>query len=393
MSRYTRVIVIVCDGLGVGAAPDAGRFGDADANTLGHVLAAVPTRIPTLLSMGLGRVIALAPGKGDTWIRGAYGKMAERSAGKDTTTGHWELMGLVTHKAFPTYPDGFPAAIIQQFESAIGRQVLGNKAASGTEILRELGERHLATGEPIVYTSADSVFQIAAHEGVIPLEDLYRMCRLAYEIVCRGAGLCRVIARPFVGSRAADFKRTPNRRDFALPPHGPTVLDALQAKGYAVVGIGKIEDIFSGQGLTTAEHTRSDAEGFERTLAALSSVSKGLIFTNLVDFDTLYGHRNDAAGFAHNLEALDERLPRLLAALRDDDLLVITADHGGDPTDPSTDHSREHVPLICFSPGMRGSRELGARSTFADLAATLAENFLDQAWPIGTSFLEDLRAT
>ena len=387
---FRRAVVVVCDGLGVGAAPDAEAFGDLGSDTLGHVLASREVRIPNLRALGLGNLTPSFDGARNPHPEGAFGKMAERSAGKDTATGHWEMMGLVTPKPFRTYPQGFPPEIIEPFEERTGREVLGNKAASGTEILKELGEEHLRTGRPIVYTSADSVFQVAAHEEVIPPEELYRICRVAYEIACLEHGVCRVIARPFLGRSREEFKRTPNRRDFPVPPHGQTLLDRLVAGAYPVFGVGKIEDIFTGRGVTGAVHTRSDADGIDQTLKAMGEIGRGLIFTNLVDFDTLYGHRNDVAGYARNLEALDARIPELLGALRGDDVFVLTADHGCDPSDVSTDHTREHVPLLARGPRVRPGRDLGARSSFADLGATLAENFGVAPLPAGRSFLSEL---
>jgi phosphopentomutase len=302
------------------------------------------------------------------------------------------MAGLVTTRPFRTYPDGFPPEIVGPFEERIGRSVLGNKAASGTEILKELGEQHMRTGSPILYTSGDSVFQVAAHEELIPPEELYRICRVGYEIACLEHGVCRVIARPFVGRSRDDFKRTPNRRDFPVPPHGETLLDRLAGAGLPVFGVGKIEDIFTGRGVSEAVHTRSDADGVDQTLRALAGQDGGLVFTNLVDFDTLYGHRNDVAGFARNLEQLDARIPELLAALREDDLFLLTADHGCDPADASTDHTREHVPLLAAGPRVRRGLDLGVRESFADLGATLAENFAVGPLGAGRSFLRELYA-
>jgi phosphopentomutase len=316
--------------------------------------------------------------------------MAARSAGKDTATGHWEITGLVTQRPFRTYPQGFPPAIVAPFEERIGRKVLGNKPASGTEILKELGEEHLRTGRPILYTSGDSVFQVAAHEELIPPEELYRICRIGYEIACLGHDVCRVIARPFVGKTRDDFKRTSNRRDFPVPPHGETLLDRLRAHDQRVFGVGKIEDIFTGRGITAAVHTKSDADGVDQTLKAMREQDGGLIFTNLVDFDTLYGHRNDVPGYAANLEALDARVPEILRALGEDDVFILTADHGCDPGDSSTDHTREHVPLLVSGPRVRPGQDLGVRPTFADLGATLAESFGVGPLSAGTSFLQAL---
>jgi len=390
MGPFARAVVLVCDGLGVGEAPDAAAFGDTGSDTLGHVLASRDVRIPNLRALGLGNLTPTFDGARHPRPEGAFGKMAERSAGKDTATGHWEMAGLVTVKPFRTYPHGFPPEIIRPFEQRIGRQVLGNKAASGTEILKELGEEHLRTGRPIVYTSQDSDFQVAAHEEVIPAEELYRICRVAYEIACLQFGVCRVIARPFVGTNRHDFKRTPNRRDFPVPPDGVTLLDRLAEKGLPVFGVGKIEDIFTGRGVSAAVHTKSDSDGVDQTLTAMREQAGGLIFANLVDFDTLYGHRNDVEGFARNLELLDTRLPEILGALRADDVFVLTADHGCDPSDTSTDHTREHVPLLVRGPKVRPGRELGVRATFADLGQTLADNFGLAPLAAGTSFLSEL---
>ncbi|HEY7515921.1 MAG TPA: phosphopentomutase, partial [Vicinamibacteria bacterium] len=314
---FRRAILVVCDGLGVGAAPDAGAFGDEGSDTLGHVLGSREVRIPRLEAMGIGNLTPSFEGSRNPNPEGAYGKMSERSAGKDTATGHWEIAGLVTARPFRTFPEGFPPEIMEPFERRIGRGTLGNRAASGTEILKDLGEEHLRTGRPIVYTSQDSVFQIAAHEDVIPPEDLYRFCRIAYEIACVEHGVCRVIARPFVGRSAAEFKRTPGRRDFPVPPPGETLLDRLAAQGFPVVGVGKIGDIFAGRGITSAVHTMSDFHGIDVTLEAMGRIRDGLVFTNLVDFDTLYGHRNDVPGYAAHLEAVDARLGDLVAGLRD----------------------------------------------------------------------------
>jgi phosphopentomutase len=284
------------------------------------------------------------------------------------------MMGLVTTAPFRLYPDGFPPALIAEFERRVSRRVIGNKAASGTEIIKELGKEHVETGALIVYTSGDSVFQIAAHERVVPLDEQYAICRVAYELACLQFGVCRIIARPFVGDDPATFKRTPNRRDFAVPPAGETLLDRLAAANLPVFGIGKIEDIFTGRGIAEAVHTVSDADGVDRTIAALGSWPEGMIFTNLVDFDTLYGHRNDPGGYARNLELLDARIPALLGAMREDDLLVLTGDHGCDPSDASTDHTREYVPFVAAGARVRPGA-VGDRTSFADLAATLAENF------------------
>jgi phosphopentomutase len=387
---FGRAIVVVCDGLGVGEAPDAAAFGDRGSDTLGHVLASRRVEIPNLTALGLGNLTPGYDGARCARTDGAFGKMAERSAGKDTATGHWEMMGLLTPQPFKTYPGGFPPEIVKPFEERIGRKVLGNKSASGTEILKELGEEHLRNGSPILYTSGDSVFQVAAHEELIPPEELYRICRIGYEIACEQYGVCRVIARPFVGRTAADFRRTPNRRDFPVPPAGDTLLDDLAQAGWPVFGVGKIEDIFTGRGITGAVHTRSDGHGIDETVAAMGRIERGMIFTNLVDFDTLYGHRNDVPGYAANLEALDRRLPEIFASMRPDDVFLLTADHGCDPADVSTDHTRENVPLLVRGPRVRPGVDLGHRTSFADLGATLSENFGLRALSTGTSFLRDI---
>ena len=387
---FGRAIVMVCDGLGVGEAPDAAAFGDEGSDTLGHVLASRRVEIPNLTALGLGNLTPGFDGARCARTDGAYGKMAERSAGKDTATGHWEMMGLLTPSAFKTYPQGFPPEIVKPFEERIGRKVLGNKSASGTEILKELGEEHLRTGSPILYTSGDSVFQVAAHEELIPPEELYTICRIGYTIACEQYGVCRVIARPFVGRSAADFKRTPNRRDFPVPPVGDTLLDRLARDSWPVFGVGKIEDIFTGRGITGAVHTRSDGHGIDETLAAMDRIERGLIFTNLVDFDTLYGHRNDVPGYAANLEALDRRLPEIFSSMRPDDVFLLTADHGCDPADVSTDHTRENVPLLVRGARVKRGLDLGHRTSFADLGATLAENFGLGALPAGASFLSEV---
>jgi phosphopentomutase len=315
--------------------------------------------------------------------------MAEASAGKDSVTGHWEMMGIVLDRAFPTFPDGFSPGIIDEFSRLTGRGVLGNKAASGTEIIDEYGPEHLKTGALIVYTSADSVFQIAAHEETVPIPELYRDCEIAYKLVGEGLGVGRVIARPFVGA-PGHFKRTSNRHDYALPPSAETVLDRLTAASVPVIAIGKIQDLFAGQGITQGIHTVSDEDGMDHVEAQMAAVDRGFIFTNLVDFDAQYGHRNDVAGYAANLERFDARLARILPQLRPDDLLVVTADHGNDPTTPSTDHAREYVPLLIAGARVRPGYDLGTRQTFADLGQTLAENFGVGPMRHGTSFLKDI---
>jgi len=385
---YARAIVLVLDSLGIGELPDAALYEDAGSNTLGNIAAQVPLRIPTLARLGLGHLVPLdghAPGP----AAGAFGRMAERSAGKDSVTGHWELMGVVLERAFPTFPGGFPVELIQAFEQRIGRRSIGNVVASGTAVIDELGPQHMETGFPIVYTSADSVFQIAAHEAIVPVPKLYEWCDAAYDLAVRGLGLGRVIARPFIGLPGS-FARTSNRHDYAMPPVAETLLDRLVAAGHHVTAVGKIADLFAGRGISTAYPTKSDDDGMDRVEAVMATQERGLIFANLVDFDTLYGHRNDTAGYGANLDRFDVRLARLLPMLRPDDLLVITADHGNDPTTPSTDHSREHVPVLLSGAGVRAGVDLGTRTTFADLGQTLAEVFGVGPIAHGRSFLSDI---
>ena len=379
-----RVLILVCDGLGVGAAPDAEAYGDAGADTLGHALERFPVPLPNLESLGLLSLLEPARGRST----GARGKAYELSAGKDTTTGHWEMMGLTVERPFPLYPDGFPPEVLEPLERFVGKKVLGNKAASGTEIIEELGAEHLASGRPIVYTSGDSVFQVAAHESVWAPERLWEVCRFARGVLSGEHLVGRVIARPFSGAPGA-FLRTANRRDFTVEPTGETWLDRLVAGGRRVFGVGKIVDIFSGRGITSSVHTGSDAEGVRVSTDALLAGDSDLVFTNLVDFDSKYGHRNDPAGFAKNLASLDALLPGLLAALGTDDLFFLTADHGCETTDVSTDHTREHVPFLAAGPAVRRDADLGVRQGFADLSATAGE-WLGVPAPRGTSALAEL---
>jgi phosphopentomutase len=387
---FSRAVVIVLDSVGVGELPDAAQYGDQGSNTLGNISRRVRLQIPALRALGLPRIVALDGVEPVASPQAAFGRMAERSPGKDSVTGHWELTGLSLDTAFPVFPEGFPPEIIREFERRIGRGTLGNTVASGTVIIEQLGPEHLRTGRPIVYTSADSVFQIAAHEEIIPVPELYRECEVAYEMMVKGQGLGRIIARPFVG-RPGAFERTSNRRDFAMPPPAPTLLDLLKDAGFPVVAVGKIEDLFAKHGITFAVHTRSDDEGMDEIERAMGATDRGLIFANLVDFDTVYGHRNNVEGYATNLERFDARLSELLPRLREDDLLVLTADHGNDPTTASTDHAREYVPLLVTGPRVRAGVDLGTRDTFADLAQTLADNFGVGPVPNGTSFLGQLR--
>ena len=385
-----RAIVLVCDSLGVGALPDAADFGDEGSNTLGHVLRDQHPRLPNLTRLGLLHTLP-QPATNES-PQSAFGRMAELSAGKDTTTGHWEMMGLIVKDPFRTYPDGFPPDVIAEYERRIGRKTLGNKAASGTVILDELGEEHVRTGFPIVYTSADSVFQVAAHEEVIPVEELWRICAIARELMRGQNNVGRIIARPFVGTGKGHFKRTPNRKDFSVRPTGETVVERAHKRGKRVVGLGKIADIFDRVGIDTEIRTESNSDGMRKTIDLARGSDADFIFTNLVDFDSKYGHRNDAPGYARALETFDAELAGLLDALRPDDLLFITADHGCDPTDISTDHTREYVPLLIAGPRIARLRSLGTRSTFADLGATICDHLgIPQDDLPGKSALPELR--
>ncbi|MCX6880480.1 MAG: phosphopentomutase [Verrucomicrobia bacterium] len=384
-----RAILIVLDGVGIGEMPDAAAYGDQGSHTLANVAAAVGgLRLPQLTALGLGN-IAPIPGVGPVSAPNAdFGKLTEASAGKDSTSGHWELAGLITTVAFPTYPDGFPAELIERFKAATGcHGILGNVAASGTALIELLGAEHVRTGFPIVYTSADSVFQIAAHEEIIPLPRLYDICRIARNEVCVGDHtLARVIARPFVGSAGA-FKRTANRHDFSVEPRGTTLLDLLAEANIQTTTIGKVDDLFAGRGVLTKIHTTCNAEGIRAIVAQMQAQHAGLIFANLIDFDMLYGHRNDPSGFARALEEFDAGLPSILVNLSAGDLLIVTADHGNDPTTPSTDHSREYVPLLCLRKDTPGGINLGTRTTFADVGKTIADHLGAVNSLAGVSFL------
>lgn len=383
-----KVILITLDGLGIGELPDADEFGDTGSNTLKNMATALEgLNLPNLERMGLG-LLGDFPGiKKIKKPIASYGIMAEASKAKDTSTGHWEMMGIIIERPFPLYPNGFPPEVIDAFEKAIGKKILGNKVASGTEIIKELGEEHIRTGRPIVYTSADSVFQIAAHEDIIPVEELYRICEIARVILKEPHNVGRVIARPFIGTQW-NFKRTPRRKDYSLPPPRETVLDRLKEKGISVIGIGKIEDIFVQKGITESIHTENNDNGIDKTLGAMVRIDKGLILTNLVDFDMLYGHRNDPEGFAKALIDFDKSLPRFFKKMTVSDILIITADHGCDPTTPSTDHSREYVPLLVYGKMVKAGINLDIRKTFADLGATLSEIFDLKKPQAGESFLK-----
>lgn len=388
--NINRVIVIVLDSVGIGEAPDAAEFGDVGSHTLGNMARVVGgLRVPNLERMGLGNIAILQGVNPQTEPTAVYGKLEEVSAGKDTTTGHWELMGVELERPFPLYPDGFPPEVMDAFEAEVGRGTLGNYPASGTVILDELGAEHMRTGKPIIYTSGDSVFQIAAHEEIIPVEELYAMCRAARRILTGPHEVSRVIARPFVG-QPGQFTRTAHRHDFSVSPPKPTALDRLKDAGLMVYAVGKINDIFNAQGITDYVTTTGNMDGVDKTLAVMGARrQRGLIFTNLVDFDAQFGHRNNPQGYADALAEFDQRVPELLATLAADDVLVITADHGNDPTTPSTDHSREYVPLLITGQRLRGGVNLGV-AYFADLGATLTAVFGTDSTPAGRSFAAKL---
>ena len=387
-----RVFLIVLDGVGIGEMPDAADYGDQGSHTLRHVVeAAGGLELPHMESLGLGNLVALPGIQALKDPIGARARLTEMSSGKDSTTGHWEMMGLVLERAFPTFPHGFPLEMLEPWCDKVGRGWLGNVPASGTEIIQRFGEEHQKSGKYIVYTSADSVFQVAAHESTVPLEELYEACRIARTMLTGPLAVGRVIARPFEGTPGA-YKRTPNRHDFSLVPFEPTVMDRLVAGGHRVVTIGKVDDLFAGRGVSDAIHTKSNAEGEAVLLDLARNRADGFVFANLVEFDTQYGHRNDPGGFARALVQFDERLGELLARLRDDEMVWVTADHGNDPTTPSTDHSREYTPLLVAGPRVKRGADLGTRSTFADLGATLAEIFGVTAPRHGTSFLKELKS-
>jgi phosphopentomutase len=389
--KISRVILIVLDSCGIGELPDAKEYGDEGSNTLVNTAAAVGgLKLPNLEKLGLGKIENIRGVKNSLNAIGNYGKMAELSIGKDSTAGHWEMMGVILKKPFPVYPCGFPREIIDEFEKRIKRKTIGNYPASGTEIIAKLGEEHQRTGYPIVYTSGDSVFQIAAHREVISLDELHQMCQIARELLQGEHAVARVIARPFVG-QPENFIRTPERRDYSVQPFEETILDQLIARGYITMGIGKIEDLFGGRGISQAVHTESNRDGVQKTVEVMQSAKSGLIFTTLVDFDTLWGHRNDPAGFAQGLEEFDSLLPLILNSLKKEDMLILTADHGCDPTTPSTDHSREYVPLVVYGKSLREDVYLGTRKTFADIGQTVVEVFELKGTSIGTSFLKEVR--
>ncbi|GAB4369309.1 MAG: phosphopentomutase [Bryobacter sp.] len=385
--KFERVAWIVLDSVGIGEMPDAAAYGDVGSNTLGNLARVRPMQLPNLANLGLGNIAPLS-GIGPVEAPlASFGKCALASPGKDTTTGHWEMMGILLEKPFPLFPAGYPREFLDGFEAQIGRGTLGNIAASGTEIIQQLGDEHVRTGRPIVYTSADSVFQIAAHEEVISLFELYRICEIARGMLRGPLEVGRVIARPFLGE-SGNYTRTANRKDYAIAPPRGMLLDQLEQAGVVVHSVGKIVDIFLGRGIRSYEKTKNNADGMSKTLAALEEIQSGLIYTNLVDFDSLYGHRNNTEGYASALEAVDAWLPQLLAHLRSSDLLLITADHGCDPTTPSTDHSREYVPVLAYSPGGKAA-PLGVRGSLADLGKTVAEVF-SVPLAAGKSFLPEI---
>lgn len=387
---FNRIILIVMDSVGIGAMPDAAAYGDAGRDTLGHIAEKHGLKIPNLVRLGLANIRPLAGIAASPAPEGAYGKAALMSLGKDTTAGHWEIAGIILDQPFPTYPDGFPKEIISQFEAAIGRKVIGNYPASGTEIIKQLGEEHLRTGSPIVYTSGDSVFQVAAHEQVIPIEELYRTCRAARELLQGRHRVGRVIARPFEGKPGA-FRRTERRHDYAVEPPRPMLLDLLREARLDVVGVGKIPDIFLNRGISASLPGHNNRQALESTAMAMEGDFEGLLFTNLVDFDMLYGHRLDISGYAKAIEETDQFVPSLLERLKPADLMILTADHGCDPLGPSTDHSREYVPVLAFGQRVQRGVNLGTRSTLADLGATVAANF-GLRLPAGKDFLEEITA-
>lgn len=384
-----RAIVIIIDGVGVGELPDADNYGDTGSDTLGNLSRECDgLQLPTLEKLGLGCIHEINGVECIENPEASFGKLAESSPGKDSTTGHWEIGGLVLDKPFPTYPNGFPEEIIQQFTERTRLQVLGNYAASGTEIIKDLGEEHLETGKPIIYTSADSVFQIAAHDKVIPLEKLYEICEISRNILTGRHAVARVIARPFVGNNREDFTRTKYRKDFSLKPHGKTLLKNLQMNNIPTIAIGKINDLYAYDGISESILTKTNAEGMKALTDSLTMYSSGYIMANLVDFDMLWGHRNDVSGFKLGLQEFDKWLGDFILKLDQNDLLIITSDHGNDPTTPSTDHSREYVPLLAFGKQIKKGVDIGIRNSFADCQATLAEYFLIDRTPWGESFLE-----
>lgn len=389
MDHKRRVFLIVLDSVGIGEMPDSAQYGDEGSNTLAACTRSDKLDIPNLRQLGIFNIQGVGCGTPVEHPTGAVARLAEASKGKDTTIGHWEISGVISPKPLPTYPDGFPMELLEEFSRRTGRGWLCNKPYSGTQLLTDYGREHVETGKLIVYTSADSVFQIAAHEDVVPVPELYRCCEIARELLCGEHGVGRVIARPFVGTYP-DYTRTPNRHDYSLQPPGDTVLDAIKAAGLDCIGVGKINDIFAGRGITEFVRTKSNADGMEKTFGYAQKDFHGLCFVNLVDFDMVYGHRNDVEGYAGALTQFDRQLGQLLPMLREDDLLIITADHGCDPSTPSTDHSREHVPMVAWSKGIKAGANLGTRETYAHIAATVADYLGVKGNFSGSSFLPDI---
>lgn len=385
-----RVILVVLDSVGIGALPDADKYGDEKSNTLGNISRSIGgLSLPNLEKLGLGHIEGVTEIKKVTSPTGCYGRSSELSNGKDTTTGHWEMAGIIIENAFPTYPNGFPEDLVTKFENAIGRKILGNKSASGTAIIDELGEEHVKTGNPIVYTSADSVFQIAAHEEIIPIDELYKMCEIAREMLTGEHAVGRVIARPFIGE-AGNFQRTSNRHDYSLKPHYETMLDNIKDNGMKVKAVGKIVDIYAGEGVTDSIHTKSNMDGVDKTLEYMKEDFNGLLFTNLVDFDMKYGHRNDPEGYAKALVNFDNRLPEIIDNMNDNDVLIITADHGCDPTTEGSDHSREYIPVIAYGKNLKEDVNLGTRKTFSDIGQTIVDLLNVKEIKNGTSFKNEI---
>jgi phosphopentomutase len=388
MKKFQRVIIIVLDGVGAGEAPDAVEYGDVGSNSLSNTAKVVGgLKLPNLERIGFGHITPMVGVAAVENASGAYGKMNPKSSGKDSVTGHWELMGIFLEKAFPVYPDGFPSEVINEFTRLTGLEVLGNKASSGTEIIKELGEEHMRTGKPIVYTSADSVFQIAAHEDIIPIERLYEICQISRDMLVGKHGVGRVIARPFLGSRSDNFYRTSRRHDLPRYPESQTMMDKMIAAGLKVYATGKIDDLFGNRGISFTNHTTNNLDSLRATIDFIKEDFKGLLFANLIEFDMIYGHRNDARGYADALEAFDAAIPEIRENLKSDDLVMVVADHGVDPTTESTDHSREFIPLLVFGDHIKPNINLGVRGTFSDVAATIAEIYQLEPPEIGESFL------
>lgn len=383
----SRVIWIIIDSVGIGELPDADKFGDVGANTIGNIVKSQgDINMPNIVDMGIGNIDGVDFLEKVDKPAAAFGKCAEISQGKDTTTGHWEMAGIVVDKPFKTFPNGFPKDIIDEFEKQTGRKVVGNKPESGTVILDELGEHQIKTGDAIVYTSADSVLQIAAHEEIIPLEELYNMCKIARKIMSGDNAVARIIARPYIGNKKGSFERTSNRRDYSVDPFKTTVLDNIKGSGLDVIAVGKIEDIFNGKGITEAVHTKDNMDGVDKTIKYIKSNNRGLIYTNLVDFDSKYGHRRDPKGYKKAIEEFDARLPEIIEAMKEDDILIINSDHGNDPTYKGTDHTREYIPVLIYGDRIKKGVNLGVRSSFCDIGATIADILGVEKTNCGESF-------